>query len=205
MIAVIIATYNRPEKLQRAIASAIEASEIVVADDGSAPTADVPQPAKHLILDHSGKPGYVKDQGIRDTTSPYVCCLDDDDWLEQGAIENIENYLSKNMGVDVLCTYMREWFNDKVSRPASNVMSWGDGPWSMSQLVVMRREVYFECGGYNPDMICGVNLDLNKRLWKYNPRLLPKTLYNRDLTGADRIGVQMPDEVRKVHRGLFQR
>jgi glycosyltransferase involved in cell wall biosynthesis len=203
MIDVVVATYNRPEKLKRCLSSITGANRVIVVDDGSDPAAHFLEGIR--IVEHTGLPGFVKHRGMTEATSPFVCVVDDDDWLAPDALATVEDYLRSHPLCLVLGTYHVEHLEGSISRPGLNTHCWSDGPHAMNHLVVMAREVYFGCGGFNLEMDCGVSIDLYKRLWSYSPHLLREFLYHRDLTGEDRIGKRLAEKQRSISRALFQR
>ena len=88
-VSVIISTYNRAKLLGEAIDSVLSQSfqdvEIIVVDDGS--TDDTRQQleafgerVQYLRLDHSGRPGYVRNRGIARARGEMLAFLDDDDF-----------------------------------------------------------------------------------------------------------------------------
>ena len=90
-VSVIIPTFNRLNKVKRAIESAISQShkplEVIVIDDGS--DADMKHELKPYLssnglalieLEHSGNPGYLRKVGIGAAKGEWVAFLDDDDY-----------------------------------------------------------------------------------------------------------------------------
>ena len=90
-VSVIIATYNRAgllaETLQSVLRQSFQDFEIIVVDDGS--SDDTPalmstfaERAHYLRLEHSGKPGHVRNRGIALARGELIAFVDDDDlWL----------------------------------------------------------------------------------------------------------------------------
>lgn len=96
-VSVVIPTYNRPLLLQRAVASALAASnqgrvtEVIVIDDVS--TERLPDFADNRVrilrqIVNAG-PGPARDRGIRLAANPWVVLLDDDDMLLPGALDEM--------------------------------------------------------------------------------------------------------------------
>jgi GalNAc5-diNAcBac-PP-undecaprenol beta-1,3-glucosyltransferase len=99
-LTVVLATYNRPALVRRAVASVLEQGrpdvEILVVDDGSdEPLAGGLGDAVHLIR-HESNLGVnaARNEGIRRATRPWVLTFDDDDVLLPGALETVEAAIS---------------------------------------------------------------------------------------------------------------
>jgi glycosyltransferase involved in cell wall biosynthesis len=87
-IVTVIATYRRPQLLQRAIESAlaqpIEGHAVLVVDDGGGEVPPVTDPRVHVInlTSNIGICGVVRNVGIRSSESSYLAFLDDDNRWE---------------------------------------------------------------------------------------------------------------------------
>ncbi len=91
LVSVIIPTYNRADRVPRAVASVIEQTvqdtEILVVDDGSTdPTREALEPflSRIFLLRHDRNRGVsaARNTGIRASTAPLIAFLDSDDrWL----------------------------------------------------------------------------------------------------------------------------
>ncbi len=204
MIDVIVATYNRPEKLQRCISSLEGADKVIIVDDGSdAPVYGLGD--KIIPLDHCGLNGKVKDAGIKASKNKWVCCVDDDDWLEPNALGKCASFLQAHPRARAMYTSNIQHFEGTISRRNPNRARATTGPWEMTPLVVIQREAYEEIGGYDLTKEYGVSLEFYSRVWKLNPFYFSECLYHQDLSGKDRIGSRFGAQVAEVRRDLFQR
>lgn len=99
---VVIATYNRPHLLERAIRSVVaqdvEGLEIIVVDDASdPPVAFVVERypgVRYLRQERNTGPGPARNRGIEQATRGFVIILDDDDELLPGALRLIQERIS---------------------------------------------------------------------------------------------------------------
>lgn len=93
LVSIVIPTYNRSAFLRRAVESVVAQSyqnwELIVADDGSTDdtagwVSGLADPRIRILpLDHSGNPGRVRNQALKDARGRFVAFLDSDDWWEQ--------------------------------------------------------------------------------------------------------------------------
>jgi GalNAc5-diNAcBac-PP-undecaprenol beta-1,3-glucosyltransferase len=100
-LSVVIATYNRPELVVRAVNSVIaernakHTIEIIVVDDAS--TTPLPKFETEGLVYHrmpvNGGPGPARMEGIALANAPWVLILDDDDTLEPGTADYLEKIL----------------------------------------------------------------------------------------------------------------
>lgn len=100
--AVVIATYNRPALLLRAVNSVLAAEryhgssiEIIVVDDCSPkPLPELPAKVRVLRSAQNSGPGPARMNGIRAATADLIVVLDDDDLLELKAFERLSAHFS---------------------------------------------------------------------------------------------------------------
>lgn len=114
-ISIVIATYNRPNLLEKAVHSAVEFSkerkiEVIVVDDCSSTT--IPDSVKELAmvirLENNSGPGPARMKGIQASQAPYSLILDDDDQLKAGYLDVVlsaistlnENWISCQFSTD---------------------------------------------------------------------------------------------------------
>ncbi len=100
---IIIPTYNRADKLNRALASIREQTckdfEVIVCDDGSTDhsRAVVEKfseefPILYSREDNFGGPARPRNNGLKLANGKWVCFLDDDDWWYPNKLETIKKY-----------------------------------------------------------------------------------------------------------------
>ena len=101
VVSVVISTYNRQEKLKRALASVLGQTlrdiEVIVVDNASTDaTEEVVRNVKDLrvryIRHDSNKGGpAARNTGIKHARAPYIALLDDDDeWMPQKLEKQVE-------------------------------------------------------------------------------------------------------------------
>lgn len=107
---VIIPTYNRADKLNRALASLKKQTckdfEVIVCDDGSTDhTKTVVEkfsedfPVFHCRGENFGGPARPRNNGLSLVKGEWICFLDDDDWWYPDKLETVKKFTS---GVDVI-------------------------------------------------------------------------------------------------------
>jgi glycosyltransferase involved in cell wall biosynthesis len=98
LVSVIMPTFNRREFLPAAIESVFAQTltdwELIIADDGSAAETraclaalEDPPRVRVLLLEHCGRPGAVRNAGLREARGEYVAFLDSDDLWLPGKLE----------------------------------------------------------------------------------------------------------------------
>jgi glycosyltransferase involved in cell wall biosynthesis len=105
MFSIIIPTFNRAEKLQKAVQSVLNQTytnfEILIMDDGS---TDQTKEMVRLLQDNrikyewsknSGGPAIPRNRGIQIAQFDWICFLDADDSWESNKLEICKNYISK--------------------------------------------------------------------------------------------------------------
>lgn len=96
-VGVVMAAYNAERFLRQAVDSVLAESapglevDLVVVDDGSTDrTGAIAQSyggaLRYFALAHTGRPGHVRNYGIRQATGDYVAFLDDDDYWLPGSL-----------------------------------------------------------------------------------------------------------------------
>ena len=96
-VGVVMAAYNAERFLRQAVDSVLaEAApglevELMVVDDGSADrTGEIARSygsrVRYFGLAHTGRPGHVRNYGLRQATGEYVAFLDDDDYWLPGSL-----------------------------------------------------------------------------------------------------------------------
>lgn len=115
LVSVIIPTYNRLNFLKEAIHSVLNQTyskfELIVMDDGSTDNTQeylCSNNINTIRLNHSGKPGYVRNQGAKKARGKYIAFLDSDDLWKQDKIQKQIDYFNKNRKI-VICHTKEIW------------------------------------------------------------------------------------------------
>jgi glycosyltransferase involved in cell wall biosynthesis len=93
LFSVVVPTRNRPELLQQAIESVAAQSltdwELIVVDDASDPTAEIPRNGRIRMvrLATRGGPGSARNAGVAAASGRYIAFLDDDDLFTADRLE----------------------------------------------------------------------------------------------------------------------
>jgi glycosyltransferase involved in cell wall biosynthesis len=180
---VVIPTYNRADKLQRALASLARQScadfEVLVCDDGSTDhTAAVVaswqgwMDIRHFWESNSGGPARPRNLGIQAARGEWVCFLDADDWWYPHKLAQILPLIQVNDIVYHACdvyTPHGKQLRTKKSRqltvPAFVDLMIGSNALITSSVCV-RRQLLASCGGFDEDraLIAVEDYDLWLRL-----------------------------------------
>ncbi len=111
LISVVIPTYNRADKLQRALQSLVNQTykdfEVIVCDNGSIDaTSDVCSTYSHILSlqyiklsNNSGSPAKPRNEGIKVARGQWISFLDSDDWYESNRMQIIANQDLKKFDV----------------------------------------------------------------------------------------------------------
>jgi glycosyltransferase involved in cell wall biosynthesis len=125
---IIIPTYNRSDKLNKALASIKKQTckdfEVIVCDDGSTDCskAMVGKFSKEFPIvysreDNSGGPARPRNNGLKLAKGKWVCFLDDDDWWYPDKLETIKKYTPSAdviyHALDVFTPGGRKFFKEK--------------------------------------------------------------------------------------------
>jgi glycosyltransferase involved in cell wall biosynthesis len=200
MVSVIMPLYNKGSLVVRALdsifAQTFQDFELVVVDDGS--TDNGPEIVKtykdhrlQLIHQPNAGPGAARNTGVRQSLSPYVAFLDaDDEWLPDFLQSSLANLQSNPDCVLTVANHYRGI--DKIlatTVPPCNI-GIATGPWRLtpeiepkemwgslfylqSLVVVCRRDVVLEFGGfyehhctYLEDQYLWLQILLNYRIYR---------------------------------------
>lgn len=99
LVSVIIPTYNRPQKLRRALRSVTQQTshdwEVIVVNDGGEDAYHVASCYSHVTyLEHQGNRGLpaARNTGLAAATGRYIAYLDDDDWYYSQHVKLLTYY-----------------------------------------------------------------------------------------------------------------
>lgn len=105
MISIIIPTYNREDTLLIAINSVFKQTytnfEILICDDGSTDSTLIllnsinDSRLRIIKCEHSGKPAFVRNQGIKNSNGEWIAFLDSDDYWAENKLEKQLYYANK--------------------------------------------------------------------------------------------------------------
>jgi len=185
-LSIIIPTYNRPELLPRAVASAlqqtIEAIEVIVVDDGSLPAVDLPEQPRLRVIRLANNQGgaAARNIGAAAAHSQWLTYLDDDDVLlphmaakTLEAIQHLPANLPRPIGI---------LFGLNVVTPEGKVVTTHLPPtlprgahfcleeiparhsFYSKQTLVVEREVLLNVGGFDPNFASRIHTELFLRL-----------------------------------------
>lgn len=183
-VSVIIPVYNRRDFLERALDS-VEAQvyrnyEIVIADDGSTDeTKEYLKTIQHkyISLNHTGKPGHVRNMGFLASKGEYIAFLDSDDqWKPEKLTAQIEFFTHHP---DILISHTREiWqrrgkiISQKKQQHKRQGYIFNDalikciiGP----STVMLKRELFKDSGMFNPGLEIAEDYDLWLRITAQHP------------------------------------
>lgn len=178
LVSVIIATYNRREKVIRAINSVLGQTypsiEVIVVDDGS--TDGTPEALERRFGNrirlvksrHCGNPNAVRQQGLDRAKGQWISFLDSDDWLCSDKVSRQVDYLQQHpeWGA-VYCDMKRvdeqgtllsgSWFGDRsrmregnLFPTVLNIVQPGQKGYELYlNWLLIRREVLQQTGGLN--------------------------------------------------------
>ncbi len=208
--AVVIPTYNRHGLLLRAVQSVFTQTclpkELIVVDDGSDPPLDdrifdhAPKKVKCLKLRNKSPMGAAatRNRGVSEASATWIAFLDDDDAFLPGKLQHISQAIARNPQVKVfyhpatICMV-----KEKISyRSGVRNINKCHNPFNQlimknlvggSSMVVIKKDVFLENGGFDEKLIPIEDYDLWIRLYKKgNPFLYvnkPLTTYYHDTKG----------------------
>ncbi len=194
-VSVVIPTYRREQLVLEAIASAASqhgvSVEIIVVDDSpEASAADavrsVGDPRVRYVHHQppsGGRPGAVRNDGVRIARAPLLHFLDDDDRLVDGCLAELKTAISARgsaiafgrvlpFGDDARIREHERLYFERVATAAKRIRG---GRWFAAQLLfsdmplinsacMMRRDLFELHGGYDGDLRCCEDVDLFIRL-----------------------------------------
>lgn len=177
-ISIIISTYNRPEKLKRAIES-VQAQTftdwelIVVHDEGLQTYRNDPNSKiSHVYDDHFGNDTRPKNTGIKAATGQYIAFLDDDNTWREDHLQILVKALDDNPQVAMV--YGDRWVTNETTGKRQLGIALDFQPAHLAQQnyidtsdVLVRREALFSVGGFDERYKKYVDWNLWLRMEKY--------------------------------------
>ncbi|MFW6115018.1 MAG: glycosyltransferase family 2 protein [Thermodesulfobacteriota bacterium] len=229
LVSVIIPTYNRSEKLIRALSSVLTQTfhdyEVIVVDDGS--TDDTPNvigpylPRVHYVR----KPlntgvSAARNRGIQCASAPWVAFLDSDDyWLEDKLSAQVE-YIKRNPDT-VACQTEEIWIRNgrrinprkQHRKPSGDIFGQSLRLCLVSpSSVMLKRSLLNQTGLFDENLPAAEDYDLWLRIaCRYSVHLIPKELVvkegghkdqlSRAVIGIDRFRIRAI--VKLLERGVL--
>lgn len=197
-VSVIISTYNRPEKLKRAIESVQKQTftdwELIVVNDGPV-TKELKAAVKFNLIgiEHFGNDTKPKNTGILASKGDYIAFLDDDNTWRPDHLQALVNEMEKYDDVDLV--YGDRWivFEDQSQPNRRGIAEdfqfgkLGDHNYIDTSDVLVRREALFAVGGFDERYKKYVDWNLWWRMEKYGfyfkrvPLLLTDYYIHKDM------------------------
>ncbi len=191
---VIITSYNKGKWLKKAINSVISQTlqdvQLIVVDDCSDDPHTIrvlDQVSKdvHVIrLDKNRGVSAARNQGIRNSDSEYICCLDGDDYLEPTYLEKSRNMFENYNNVGIVTSFYND-FGDITGK-----RSYSGGDTSLARILTwpyivsascFRREASVKVGMYDENLMTHDDwehwINIAKDGWKI--KVIPEYLTNR--------------------------
>lgn len=214
LVSVIIPTYNRPEYLEKAIASVsgqtYDNFEILIVDDGSEEAYAKPICSKYEKCSYYFKPNgglsSARNFGIKRAEGVYIAFLDDDDYWAPEKLKKQVALLQKNRDID--CIHSAAIVVDENNRSTGNVIGasknkehkrsgnvfWNAlGVWVVKSPTPLIRRSVFEMGLWFDEAIrVGEDVDFYQRMfYRHKISYIPESLaYYREYSDQKRLSVQ---------------
>jgi len=204
MITVVIPVWNRASLVGKAVASVLAQTakdfELIVVDDGSTDgsldaaraVAGADSRARFLTLEHSGNPGAVNHAGVAAGTGDWIAVVDSDDELLPTALAEVEKAAAQNPGCGVVFTDRLLVLPDGRVVPPPPLPPYSkDGMLAQNlirHLMVFRRDLYDQVGGFAPAFTYVANYDLALKLSEVTQVVhVPVALYHYRVGSTDSI------------------
>lgn len=207
-VSVVISTYNRPHFLRQALDSVYRQTfsdyEIIVVDDGSGPEVTQTYQLREdtrLICHEVPKRGCAatKNTGTRASLGKYVAYLDDDDTWREDKLEKQVCVLEEHSEVALVYSYFTlvdEALNPLPDQPRPKAVPrdffrrFAVGNYIKSpSLVMMRREAFDQCVGFNETAGGAEDWDMWARIaHKYPLHCVQEPLVNYRVHGSQLTG-----------------
>lgn len=184
LISVVIPTWNRAGLTKRAIDSVLHQTfsdfEVVVVDDGSIDETErvvgaIPdRRVKYVRREHAGR-GAARNAGVAAASGRYLTFLDSDDGAEPTWLQELSAAFAEP-GKDVAFCGLHFVEPDGRRTPQVPSGSRPLGPDEVSPAFLpgcwmLPRELFLDCGGFDPDIGFGENSEVALRLYTRNPDL----------------------------------
>lgn len=197
-LSVVVFVKNAAGTVERALKSVLEHQhskvELLVLDGGSTDgTIEVVRRYQQQIAYwrtfHDGGPEFAIREGIERATGDVICLLPGDDWLEPNALDNVAREFAADPDLDVLSCGVRTVHFEGGGNPVveSEFADPRDLEFTIHNMVrrvlsggrFIRRRVYRQLGGYNPDYSMSNDLELFVRVILARPKtkVLPQVVY----------------------------
>jgi glycosyltransferase involved in cell wall biosynthesis len=189
-VTVVIPCWNHGRYLDEAVGSVLAQTlddfEIVVVDDGSTDPftrellADYVRPKTRVITQRNQGLAASRNNGIRETSGRYICCLDADDRIRPRYLERTVEILDRKPEVGIAATYAHGFGDREVV--------WECGPCRLPEMLfgntvvctsVFRREGWERAGGYREDLKMAEDWDFWLSLLQlgYVGEVVPEVLF----------------------------
>lgn len=174
----IIPTIGRPS-LTRAVESVLEQElegaefEIIVVNDSGAPLPPAPWQSSErvrLLNTYRRERSIARNTGAAAARGRYLHFLDDDDWLEPGALYHLRELTNSS---DAALLYGVAQLRDRDCKPLLQLQHQLQGncflpamagEWIPLQASLIDAQVFFLLGGFNPVLVGPEDIDLVRRL-----------------------------------------
>lgn len=221
-LSVVIFVKNAAATIERALTSVFEQPdslvELLVLDGGSTDgTLDIIRRHEAKIAYWrsfpDGGPEYAMKEGTERASGDVVCLLPADDWLEPSALDQVAREFAADPDLDVLSCGVRIVHYEEGDKLVvdAEFLDPKDLEFKISNIVhgvlsggrFIRRRIYRQIGGYNPDYSMSNDLEFLIRVCLMRPRakVLPRLVYTYCRHPASRTLGGDPDMVMAMMRG----
>ncbi|GJD16221.1 glycosyl transferase [Rivularia sp. IAM M-261] len=211
MFSVVIPTYNRADKLKRALASlkiqSWQEFEVLVCDDGSnddtksvAMSFEKDLDIKYIYLENSGGPARPRNFGIKKAKYDWICFLDSDDWWYQNKLTEVAQKIQAfssdiyyhdldvySVNENIPCSKLHS--RDLGETPYIELLAYGNG--ILNSSAVVRKKSLIGVGDIdeNKDLVSMEDYDLWIRLAQAQAKFtyMPKSLGGYWINDGDHV------------------
>jgi glycosyltransferase involved in cell wall biosynthesis len=227
LVSAVIPVYNRREKIRHAIESVAAQTykniEIIVVDDGSTDgTRDVLDEYGdriRCVRKENGGVSSARNRGAREAKGEFIAFLDSDDRWVPEKIEKQLAHLARFPGFSIIvcdCVFVRE-DGEVVGQTNRRKFITRDGECLMDALsypslapssLLLKKDVFFDAGGFDEDLRTAEDQDLMLKLAEKNPFVLieePLYFAMRSSDGLSLLPTSYDDTIFVVERFLRER